>query len=63
MKVNRTALNSFSVTCFLHPFSFRLKVPAVSLPSFQRMTPSPTTQVTQTAAAVRVMMLTKRHSF
>lgn len=39
-----------------------LKVPAVSLPSFQRMTPSPTIPATQTAAAVRAMMLTRRHS-
>lgn len=44
----------------LHPSS-SLKVPAVSQPSSQRMTPRPTTPVTQTAAAARVMTLTRRH--
>lgn len=52
--------------CFLFScplLSFSLKVRVVSLPSFQRMTLSPMTRVTQTAAAVRVMMWTRKRSF
>lgn len=39
-----------------------LKVPAASLPSFQRMTPSPMTPATPTAAAVKATMSTRRRS-
>lgn len=51
--------------CFLFScplLSFSLKVRVVSLPSFQRMTLSPMTRVTQTAAAVRVTMWTRKVS-
>lgn len=47
---------------FPFPLFLSLKVPAVSLPSFQRMTLSPMTQATLTAAAVRAMTLTRRRS-
>lgn len=56
-----TEHNSFVLFFFPHPLSSSsLKVPAVSLPSFQRMTLSPMTRVTPTAAAVRAMTLTRR---
>lgn len=52
--------------CFLFScplLSFSLKVRVVSLPSFQRMTLSPMTRVTQTAAAVRATTWTRKLSF
>lgn len=57
-------LNASPFIFFPHPLSSSssLKVPAVSLPSFQRMTPSPMTPVTQTAAAARATTLTRRRS-
>lgn len=62
--MNMQAIKCVSFIFFPHPLltSSSLKVPAVSLPSFQRMTPSPMTPVTPTAVAVRVTMLTRKHS-
>lgn len=50
----------FLFSCLL--LSFSLKVRVVSLPSFQRTILSPMTRVTQTAAAVRVTMWTRKPS-
>lgn len=62
-EVNSQTTKRGSFVFFPHPLSSSsLKVPAVSLPSFQRMTLSPMTRVTPTAAAVRAMTSTRRRS-
>lgn len=62
-QMNTQATKHGSFMFFPCPLSSSsLKVPAVSLPSFQRMTPSPMTQVTPTAAAVRATTSTRRRS-